>query len=90
MGEFIKTVNEVAHHRNGVTGEPFHAVRFVSAETGDEMLGIVFPGKGQIAVLNLGTLLGSQERPGTVAFGINSFRGDRFESELRRAVREKP
>lgn len=80
------TVLEVARHRNGIGGAPFHVVRFTDAEEGP-MLGIVFDQAAHCAVFSLPKLA-----QGTIAFGTgeggNSWRGDQYEPALRRAVAE--
>ena len=83
------TIEEVAFHRNGVSGEGFYAVRFLSVpedvERPEHFLAILFDAPGQCAVVNLDRLAQSG-----VAFGANSWRGDRFEPELRRAIETSP
>ncbi len=77
-------IQEVAYHRNGISGEGFHAVRF-RWDTGDgveNFVGTVFDGSGQCAVLSLDRIA-----QGGVAFGFNSWRGDEVEPELRRAIK---
>lgn len=71
-------IEEVASHRNGCFGEPFHAVRFWA--DGEIMVGIVFEGERQCAVLN------AQRAAETVEFGVNSYRGDVYEPALRAAI----
>src|ERR1700719_1675496 len=78
------TIQEIAFHRNGVSGNSFHAVRFSVAshdesERGD-FLATVFEGKGDIAVINLDRL---------TDYGIgtgNKWRGDYYESTIREAI----
>lgn len=74
-------VLEVDHHRNGISGEPFWAVLFMSA--GEQMLATVFDTPGFVSVLSVPGVCA-----GTVAFGVNSFRGDYFEPALRNAIKE--
>ena len=71
---------EVAYHRNGVGGEGFYVVRF-EERTAGEMVGIIFAGEGQCAVLSVPKLT-----EGVIAFLKNSWRGDVFEPHLRRAI----
>lgn len=71
-------IKEVASHRNGCFGVPFHAVRFTAE--GDLLVGLVFEGEGRVAVLN------AELAAETVEFGVNSYRGDVYESALRAAV----
>lgn len=82
MAKNIRKVRQVDHHRNGICGAPFHAVLF-RGEKNRLFVGVVFEGKGQIAVLDVMHL--SDKKVG-VTFGKNSFRGDVFEPELRQAV----
>jgi len=83
------TIEEVAHHRNGVGGAPFSVVKFACPEAGN-MIGIVFDlaeGKewdGRCAVLNRDMLA-----EGNIAFGENSWRGDHYESDLRVAIEKR-
>lgn len=83
------TVKQVAWHRNGIGGEGFHAVLFEyddgdQSDNGGLMLGIVFDGPGQCAVVSVPRL--SDPKMG-VAFGRgNSWRGDHFEEYLRDAI----
>ncbi len=74
-------VNEIAYHRNGIGGEGFYAVTFTCPENGD-MVATVFDEPGCCAVLKL------SELP-VVTFGINSWRGDHYEDELRGAIKNK-
>lgn len=76
-------VQEIAYHRNGVSGEGFHAVRFRwETDRGVEnFVGTVFDGSGRCAVLSLDRIAESG-----VSFGANSWRGDCVEPELRRAI----
>lgn len=80
-------VEEVAYHRNGISGEGFHVVTFRWAEQGEEprhMVGIIFGREGQCAVLDR-----EQTRQGNIAFAMgNSWRGDHFEHALRVAIRK--
>jgi hypothetical protein len=71
------------HHRNGVCGAPFAVVLF--EDTGPEAsrkVAILFEPESHCAVLDVDKLAG-----GDIAFGSNSWRGDRFEQSLRKAVR---
>jgi hypothetical protein len=84
-------VQDIAHHRNGICGAPFYAVRFRWQEEGEHfprlMLGIVFPvelGDCVTAVLDVDMLMA-----GDVAFGSNSWRGDHFDGPLRQAILDK-
>lgn len=73
-------IKEVAYHRNGICGEPFNAVHFMDGNR--EMLGIVFDESAYCAVVQL-----NQPQGFTVQFGINSWRGDHYEDELRKAIK---
>jgi hypothetical protein len=70
-----------AHHRNGVAGAPFDVVLFKAQGERGAKVGIVFDEPAHCAVLDV-TLLAA----GDIAFGSNSWRGDDYEPELRRAI----
>jgi len=91
-------VEEVAHHRNGVSGEDFYVVRFMDEHNG-AMIGIVFatdecrdedgyfivPAEfhnPRVAILALDKLP-------SIAFGDNSWRGDQYARPLYEAVVER-
>src|SRR5574343_542913 len=77
-------VKDVAWHRNGISGEPFAVVLFTHEGNRipeDLMVGIVFQSEGHVAVFNVARLA-----QGDIKFASNSYRGDRFERELREAV----
>ena len=83
-------VEEIAYHRNGVSGEGFHVVTFRWAEEEKvmaeprPMVAILFEAPGQCAVLDR-----EQTRQGNIGFAMgNSWRGDRFEPALRAAIEE--
>lgn len=81
------TVTEVAYHRNGVSGEGFHAVLFTAPDDvgqPTEFLATVFDGPGRVAVIGVADLL---EEFG-VQFGINSWRGDYYEHPLSEAIED--
>jgi hypothetical protein len=111
------TIVQVAYHRNGVSGEGFHAVIFTidyqscaicgtawGWTRGDgtmtcdnqhdgppktearKMVASVFPSPGHVAVYAIAEL--SNPEIG-IAFGENSWRGDRYEARLRQAIREE-
>jgi hypothetical protein len=69
---FIRKVLGVEYHRNGVSGEGFHAVEF-EATTGINMIAVVFEEGGYCAVLQSDTI-------------HLKWRGDCFEKELRDAI----
>jgi hypothetical protein len=75
-------IQEVEHHRNGVGGQPFYVIRFKDYEAGN-MVGIVFDEPTHCAVLNIDKLAA-----GDIAFGSNSWRGDRYETTMRRAIKD--
>lgn len=84
----IERITEIAHHRNGVDGAPFYVLRFKcnkdeTTEHGNDFLGIVFEKSHHVAVISLAEI----SHVGVV-FGLNSFRGDNFEPELRQAIKD--
>ena len=75
------TIVDASFHRNGICGVGFYAVLFDDAEYG-RMIASLFDEPGYCAVYNVGELA-----KGNVAFAQgNSFRGDRYEDELRPLV----
>jgi hypothetical protein len=74
-------VTDVASHRNGICGAPFHVVLF--EETEGTHVGIVFDEPYHCAVLNVQKLA-----QGDIKFGSNSYRGDMYEPLLRIAIKE--
>lgn len=70
-------IKSVARHRNGVGGAPFWAIVFHDAENG-MMVASLFDEAYHCAVYSLEKLA-----EGNVAFGENSWRGDRYEVVLR-------
>ncbi|MEZ6128920.1 MAG: hypothetical protein R3C59_09575 [Planctomycetaceae bacterium] len=78
----IQSIIDVARHRNGISGAPFHVVLF--EDIGDEAslkVGIVFEASHHVAVLDVRLLA-----EGIITFGQNSWRGDVFEPELRQQI----
>lgn len=77
-------VSQVNYHRNGIGGVGFHVVLFNVLEGGAErkMFGVVFPEKGEVAVFDLEKL-----GQGEVRFLHNSWRGDVYEPQLRKAIK---
>lgn len=73
-------IEQVQTHRNGIGGAPFHVLVFRDPDEG-RMLGIVFEQKYHVAVFNLDKLA-----LGNIAFGVNSWRGDKYEPHLRQAI----
>lgn len=77
------SILNIAYHRNGVCGAPFHAVVFRDAgPEGSVKVAVVFDSLHHVAVLDIAKLAG-----GDIAFGSNSWRGDVFEVAFRRAIR---
>jgi hypothetical protein len=76
-------IKEIEHHRNGIAGAPFDVVRFTDKENGN-MVGIVFEDSGSVAILNIDKLAA-----GCITFGVNSWRGDEYEGDLRKAIEQK-
>ena len=74
------SIENIERHRNGVGGAPFNVLLFMDTDEG-RMVGIVFEQEHHGAVLNIDKL--SQ---GDIAFGSNSWRGDRYEPHLRKAI----
>ena len=73
------TPRAIDYHRNGIGGAPFNVVLFDDGHT--EKVAIVFEQPGYCAVLDVTKLAA-----GDIAFGSNSWRGDRFEPALRDAI----
>ncbi len=77
------TIIDIATHRNGISGAPFAVVLFEDRdEEGGRKVAVLFDAPDHCAVLDVGKLA-----RGDIAFGSNSWRGDRFEPALRKAVR---
>ena len=80
-------IKEVTYHRNGICGNGFDVVLFDHKDeknVNHRMVGIVFEESGNVAVLDV-----DQTAQGNIAFaGGNSWRGDWFEDELRKAIKE--
>jgi hypothetical protein len=76
---------DTAHHRNGVAGAPFDVVLFKVHRDFGTKVAILFDEPGNCAVLDVKLLAA-----GDIAFGSNSWRGDHFEPDLRRAVEYRP
>ena len=79
-------VDEIAHHRNGIAGEPFYVVKFQdSAMPERKMVGVVFKKKYETAVFDRREL-----GKGNIAFAEgNSWRGDHYDEPLRAAIQEQ-
>ena len=77
-------VLNIAHHRNGISGNSFYVVTFKDEESvgvDHEMVAVVFEEQGSVAVLDVNLL-----HTGDIAFGSNSWRGDVYEKRLRAAI----
>jgi hypothetical protein len=71
-----------AYHRNGICGASFHVVLFEDiSDENTRKVGILFEEPYHCAVLDIAKLA-----EGSIAFGVNSYRGDRFEPALRNAI----
>lgn len=81
--KMVNEIKEIAYHRNGISGQSFHVVRFISGHDGkmSDFLGILFKELGQCAVICLDAI----EAHG-VKFGDNSWSGGCYEPELRNAI----
>jgi hypothetical protein len=77
------TITDTAHHRNGIDGAPFDVVLFKDhGPEGSHKVAILFEERAHCAILDVAKLAA-----GDIAFGSNSWRGDRFEQSLRKAIR---
>lgn len=95
MNEPRITVQEIAHHRNGICGIPFHVVTFRDEDEDRDMLGVVFnlstDDDGRRAAgefYNPPTAVFDRAllREDVIEFGVNSWRGDRYDDALREAI----
>lgn len=79
------TIEEVAYHRNGVSGVPVYVVLFTEGIGGlaGGYVATVLPAKGAVVVLDR-DLLGA----GEIRFFYNSFDGPMFEPYLRKAIEQ--
>ncbi len=77
----MRKVLNVAHHRNGVSGEPFYVIRFKDGR--QDMIGMVFETPGHVAVFDAKLL--AQD---VIAFAANSWRGDEYEPFLRDVAKQ--
>ncbi|EAQ81495.1 hypothetical protein [Blastopirellula marina] len=77
------SIENIQFHRNGICGAPFHVLIFRDPDEG-RMVSIVFDEEHHVAVFNLDKLA-----IGNIAFGVNSWRGDRYEPHLREAICQK-
>lgn len=90
-GRYVKEVVQVQYHRNGISGVGFTAVLFKSNEAGHPshtpkslFLAIVHDEPGYCSVVRVDDLSDARG----VTFGVNSWRGDNFEAELREVIAE--
>ncbi len=80
------TIIDIAHHRNGVCGAPFDLVLFKDrGAEGSRKVGIVFDEPHHCADLDIAKLAA-----GDIEFGSNSWRGDHYEPDLRKAIADSP
>lgn len=81
-------IQEASFHRNGSGGLGFYAIRFQwqpeDADKPENFLATLFDEKGTCAVISLDRI----ESHGIGFARGNSWRGDRFEGELRRQIKE--
>jgi len=81
-------IQECSFHRNGVGGLGFYAIRFQwkpdDADDPENFLATLFDEAGACAVISLDRI----EKCGVAFAQGNSWRGDHFEKELRRIVKE--
>lgn len=77
---------DIASHRNGICGAPFHVVLFDDQGTeGSRKVAVLFDEPYHCAVFDVAKLAA-----GDIAFGSNSFRGDHYEPHLRAATADYP
>ena len=80
----IRKVIKVEYHRNGIMGVPFHIVQFRGhRDAAENMIAIVFDAPGHVAVFDYDML-----KTGEFSFGVNSWRGNVYEKELREVIRK--
>jgi hypothetical protein len=76
---------DIAFHRNGICGAPFHVVLFDDrCNDGRRMMAIVFEEDSHCAVLDVGKLAA-----GDIKFGSNSWRADAYQCRLQKAIDEQ-
>lgn len=89
-------IQEVAHHRNGIGGDPFYVIRFYDPDEKSNMLGFVFDGDEDETGLPTwdwrkhgcrAAVVDIDLAQTTVAFGENSWRGDHYAPALHQAIR---
>ena len=75
---------DISFHRNGISGAPFHAVLFQDdGPEASQKIAILFEQPDHCAILDTAKLAA-----GDIAFGSNSWRGDKFEPSLRTAINQ--
>lgn len=90
MSDIKATVIEMAHHRNGIAGDPFYVVRIKDEENGEMVVIRFVPTKDiggngmHCAVLNV-----AQLAKGDIAMGSNSWRGDQYAPIVDRAIQQQ-
>ena len=100
LHKLIHKIEKIAYHRNGISGKPFWVVSFqgesdVKPGNAEPMVAVVFANENddgiittdfnpKIAVMNRNLIAEN-----IIEFGQNSYRGDRFASELIAAINEK-
>ena len=93
-------IQEIAYHRNGVSGEPFYVVTFSDPDAaGDttsvkphtsprgEMVAVVFDIDADEPSWRTAVLDRELLGAGVIAFAENSWRGDHYDRDLRQAIR---
>jgi len=79
MDNIVKKIIDASYHRNGICGAGFWAILFESTETKDMMIASLFDESGYCAIYSVAQLVEKN-----IKFARdNSWRGDRFEDELR-------
>lgn len=87
----MRLLQDIAYHRNGVSGAGFYVVTFSDDEHGP-MVGVVFDcdpfDEGPPPPLNRRTAVFQRDLlgAGVITFGVNSFRGDNYDEWLRHAI----
>lgn len=97
----VKKIEEIAWHRNGVSGEGFHVIRFIAeVEENSQEEAKIWGGPAEEPVKDAHWLAILFDAPGQCAVicldliptrgvkfaGGNSWRGDHYEPELRQAI----
>lgn len=74
-------VLDISYHRNGMSGDGFHVVAFKNG--GEKMIATVFEENGKCAILSVDLL-----NRDIIKSGVNSWRCEYFEDDLRKAIEE--